>query len=776
MKHNTPLESSSLTTVAPGSLKRDVLQLAEYLSNISKADIVSYDLDSAYYNLNRSTASGKGFSNYIDNLERNLYNRLEAELIQLFNEYDVTTKPDIDPQKVLGQIERYLDSKIPSSNVKDILSSSSSRLCRLPAVLQLLFLLKDNAIYKGDPYNSMQYDSTTKHTSGLKRKLVDDYQLNPLHNEQNAFCLTDSLGHSFTLPEGISKEDLETVESGVEYGEIDEHDLVLDVIYVLQGIEGRFIKFDTRGYFLLSPNTSVSPSVRQLVNKISVIGQLYNSIKNRSIQKGLIIDAMFQAILEHLNEYDCLLNSLSSNPNNDKLTLLGLFSLIQKSYNKIRLLSLVLDNPPDSVINLVYDLSSRGDSFSRDIFSELLRKSLFPYFEMILRWIIFGDIHDPYDEFFVVPDDSDNSFVFEELKVFKFIPLKFAKSVFEAGISANYLHKLDGINHENDLSLLIKHISCEEDITNWSIYSSIQRIHTIQSHLKYSDRITAILLNDYNIVDYMKFICLQPTFSTPSKTLNLEDFVKSLEHGETLYLPKFSFPYSLIVEENHIPTYSTIIRLRYLLFKANENLDALLQNYIWYFKHNNGILGLSGFFNKVNFYRAEMSHFVHIIQSNQNIDFEISKFLKFLNSIDKNTTVYEVRDNHNRFINSIQIDQYADIIKILENIINFTEVLLPLYKKKMEGLHALVELQYSPNSLLKFLNENILDEHSIGRSVSYASNFRKNLLFFLQQLEFRDTGCRRLFSVVDFNRFYQNNHLLSPLLYGNMSCEYGLYN
>lgn len=93
--------------------------------------------------------------------------------------------------------------------------------------------------------------------------------------------------------------------------DLTENELIKDVIFAFQGIDGHYISFSQQDdCFQLKSNIPVSEPVRSMVNKLCELGWLFKKVQDftsggaiRKEPLGLINQSLYAAIQEELIEY-----------------------------------------------------------------------------------------------------------------------------------------------------------------------------------------------------------------------------------------------------------------------------------------------------------------------------------------------------------------------------------------------------------------------------------------------------------------------------------------
>ena len=283
---------------------------------------------------------------------------------------------------------------------------------------------------------------------------------------------------------------------------ITEKELINDLMFVFQGINGHYISYDPKkDSFILNPLIPFNENIIDIIGELCELGWLYKNVSNylnffnQSNIPSQFIQSFTYAIQNELNEYYKLIsffkkknnqnyidnsspdNLINENQNlnykkisnNDDLTLKNLILWTKEPIERMKWLSLSCES--------VYKL--RGSSIVSQIFSyvyfsgaEIYLKNVLdevskPFFNFIKNWIQYGDLNDPYKEFFVDILDKINDDDLWNLKyqmIYKNIPNFLNRDlvikIFEIGKCIHFIRNFCG---ENSYSLLkLKNILIKE--------------------------------------------------------------------------------------------------------------------------------------------------------------------------------------------------------------------------------------------------------------------------------------------------------------------------
>ena len=278
---------------------------------------------------------------------------------------------------------------------------------------------------------------------------------------------------------------------------INEKDIVTDLLYVLVGIDGKYIKYDQdEDSFILDRNIPWDESLYDVVYSISELGWLYYKIEKYIIFykgsniKSLYIQSLIFAIQNELDNYYKLISlfkkinnsDLSGNighiPLNDsleelkkyqkKLNLKNLFMGVITYKEKLKWLLTCCE-----VVNTLKGSAILSQIYSYVTFlgtekhlNNVLNEVSKPFISFVLNWIKYGEIQDPYDEFFVKINDNvkDDDIWNEKYKlIWKNIP-NFVKrepivKIFEIGKCIHFIRNFCKEKYSlKNLKKIIQHI------------------------------------------------------------------------------------------------------------------------------------------------------------------------------------------------------------------------------------------------------------------------------------------------------------------------------
>lgn len=214
-----------------------------------------------------------------------------------------------------------------------------------------------------------------------------------------------------------------------EESEVSESALVRDILYVSQGIDGRYVKFDEKSdsYELLE-SLKVPRSTRILVRKLAELGFLFRKVRNYindsmtrfvAEEVGTVGQAFASALQDELSDYYKLLAVLESQSMNpipmtgsdsgspaNYLSLRRLAVWLAEPMVRMRLMAVLVDRCRDlrggAMAGAIHGQAQHGDPLVQEFMGRLLRRVCSPLFEMVRSWVLEGELEDVFHEFFII--------------------------------------------------------------------------------------------------------------------------------------------------------------------------------------------------------------------------------------------------------------------------------------------------------------------------------------------------------------------------------------
>jgi len=239
---------------------------------------------------------------------------------------------------------------------------------------------------------------------------------------------------------------------------LSEQDLVRELVFVFQGIEGSLIRYEN-GNFSLDKKISLASHKRSTVMKLCEVGWLYGQVHSfierqaAEVSYGLVGHSFVTALREELTEYYRLLAALEHNVRDGHVSLLQLGVWTRQPMARLKLLveivGMVGTARGGALATQLYAFLSQGDQDLRGCVATILSACCRPIYTMLLRWILDGTLEDPHNEFFICGDPGmqgeamwHHKYTIRKAMIPRFLSLSWTKKILSTGKSINFLNSI----------------------------------------------------------------------------------------------------------------------------------------------------------------------------------------------------------------------------------------------------------------------------------------------------------------------------------------------
>lgn len=263
------------------------------------------------------------------------------------------------------------------------------------------------------------------------------------------------------------------VAGGRDNGSKDIRDLAIvrDILYIFQGIDGKYVRFDPiADTYMISPETKVPCSISDIVSKLAELGWLFTRVQRFARidaggpSIGLVERAFCSALHTELSEYFRLLSVLEAQIKAQSatdattvppLTLRRLVVWTREPLARMRTLATLVDGckglKGGALARELHTHAKHGDLYTRDLIERTMKSVNRPIYDMLHRWIYEGELDDPHHEFFVANDLTVSLELFWEKKyslrtqmIPLFVPVDAVGKILLIGKSINFIrHAMD---------------------------------------------------------------------------------------------------------------------------------------------------------------------------------------------------------------------------------------------------------------------------------------------------------------------------------------------
>ncbi|KAJ2400313.1 Microtubule-nucleating Tub4p (gamma-tubulin) complex component [Coemansia sp. RSA 2559] len=250
------------------------------------------------------------------------------------------------------------------------------------------------------------------------------------------------------------------------YDDVKEADLLHDLIFVMQGIDGSHIHWNSRqqGY-AISADIQLSRPTRAMATSLSELGVLTRDIQSYIAtidSSGRLFEQSFCTELKaEMSKYYKLVSDIEGRlfkaprtlqPGESPMgvTLRRLFCWMVEPRQKLRLMATAITKVQagaggGDVLSIISTLVDDGDPFIQAFAKRLLKTASAPFNQILVRWVTDGELADPYEEFFIRKRENRRDMFWSEKYTVAtdMIPVhingEMTRKIFQIGRSLNFL-------------------------------------------------------------------------------------------------------------------------------------------------------------------------------------------------------------------------------------------------------------------------------------------------------------------------------------------------
>jgi gamma-tubulin complex component 3 len=289
---------------------------------------------------------------------------------------------------------------------------------------------------------------------------------------------------------------------------VSDQDLLREVVFAFQGLNGKILiqDPDNDNRYMVSAGFVINPSVKELALRLTNLGWLFSRINGfcqrvakEDTAQGFVLQSFAAVLSEEIVEYYRIIAiieqqlhyvSRSDQENSDSGPHVSLFRLqvwTVDHFYRLKMLALLIEECKrkrgGALVNMVYRRMQTGDPQLKRCLTRILNQVVMPIRKMLCRWIFYGEIDDPYKEFFITHHSSSDSagssadtvvwhdrYQINEQLLPEFIPPAEAKKILATGKAVNLLlqscgNRLDVLPGYEDLREAFEKTNVEEMFT-----------------------------------------------------------------------------------------------------------------------------------------------------------------------------------------------------------------------------------------------------------------------------------------------------------------------
>uniref|UniRef100_A0A3P8UTE0 Tubulin gamma complex component 3 n=1 Tax=Cynoglossus semilaevis TaxID=244447 RepID=A0A3P8UTE0_CYNSE len=378
--------------------------------------------------------------------------------------------------------------------------------------------------------------------------------------------------------------------------EVSEAALVRDILYVFQGIDGKYIKMSAQeNCYKMDTKVLLCKSKCDTSSRLAELGWLHNKVRKyadaRSLDRafGLVGQSFCASLHQELKEYYRLLSVLHSQlqvedeqgvtvSTENSLTLRRLLVWMYDPKIRLKTLAALVEycqgRKGGELASAVHAYGKTGDPQMRALIQHILSLVSHPIFNFLYRWIYDGELEDTYHEFFVASDPNvktdrlwHDKYSLRKSMIPSFITMDQARKVLLIGKSINFLHQ---VCHNRTPPVKIKPPSNSADTPKEAaeLLSDLEGTFQEKIDSAYFDTskyLLDVLNRDYQLLDHLQAM-------RRYLLLGQGDFIR---HLMDLLKPELVRPATTLYQHNLTGILETAVRATNAQFDNPEILKRL---------------------------------------------------------------------------------------------------------------------------------------------------------------------------------------------------------
>ncbi|XP_021963401.1 gamma-tubulin complex component 3 [Folsomia candida] len=522
-----------------------------------------------------------------------------------------------------------------------------------------------------------------------------------------------------------------------------EKDLIRDLIFVFQGIDGAMIKCDAKGNFNVAAKKPIHPGSRLQALRLAELGYFYKQIRTYcdTARVGLMAQGLKHALDIELQEYYRLLaivqgqvqqttiiadtplsEQLPLTSPGEEMTLLKLTVWMWDIRPRLDALSSIITTCESfkggELCSMLYKYSHHGDPMIRAVTKSLLSTTAKPLYLMLCQWILYGELEDPYGEFFIEADISCKKerlwhakYHIRSSMLPSFISIKQAERVLATGKNINFLKDICHHNQGYEGRGRIKEWLADNPVD--CMFTEDDKVLTTVIEKAYkttSKMVLEVLINESKLIDHLKALkhylllgqgdfiqhlleLVQEELQKPANKLYTHNISAILESAvratnaqfepeeilcrlDTRILPvndrdlgwdvfcldyKVHGPIGTVLTEDDMIRYNQLFNALWRFKRIEMILSTLWKDQTALFKFQRVIPELGPVLHRSQLLISEMIHFVH--QTQYYIMFEATECAwdRLMEEVSRSVDLDEIISAHHRFLEAITSRSLLDL-------------------------------------------------------------------------------------------------------------------
>ena len=584
-----------------------------------------------------------------------------------------------------------------------------------------------------------------------------------------------------------------------------EKELLQDLVYILQGSDGRYIKYSNlEDKYTIQTNYLFFPLAKML-DEITELACLHKRVQKFLVCEHLCLasQSLSCCIQNELSEYYRLITLFQ---NDADISLRKIYLWISQPVERLKWIALITEATEtlrgSEIVSALHSYLEIGDAGVRSLLYKLLESASVSMMNMIETWITDGEIRDPFHEFFIGENPKieesllwENKFSIINEQVPNFFTKDIVDSILLAGKTINFIR----ISCKKEWSSYLKctrpqiyelekfktWISNASSLANKSLFEILFANYKLGTHCMNIKKFHLLGQGDFH---HSLMEQLAEILKNKAKVLhkhNLRSILDNAIRNSNLQLESQEFLYLLdikLLDETVLDLGWDVFTLDYTV---NSPLTVIftppvmetyrkLFKYLWHVKRAMFSLGqfqcirtLITYQNNKELYciiqkfmilRQSMRHFINNLMSYLILEVIENAWKRFYTRLFLSADLDEIIFIHKKFLTTLLEEMLISNKEIFVKIMKLLELCIMsenLWQDLLEIVMEQKPIKYKAVEPISLEQKQKLDEYDSDIKI-ISEEFDKELKFFMNSLlESGDSQQKFLAFRIDFNEYYQ---------------------
>ncbi|EEB10884.1 gamma-tubulin complex component, putative [Pediculus humanus corporis] len=315
-------------------------------------------------------------------------------------------------------------------------------------------------------------------------------------------------------------------------GGLSEWDIIRSIIFTWQGIEGEIFKLNSATLtYYIDDKYTMDRSLKEKAENLALLGYLHNTLQKYMVElpnAGMVRKSLIAYVREQLSDYYTLIANIQTQEEISKETCDTSFRKSLVTTERLKLLSLYPTKIFQDLISIlhftehyqggylasgIHSFIEHGNPELQTLVKGILYQICKPLYSMLIKWLLDGELADPYKEFFIASNNniSGDRLWHEKYTVRismlpKFISVSLADKILSVGKSINFLREICCDDKPFSQRDRIKDVFLNTDVEVMYLLEKEDELHQLIDpvYKQTNKRVMDVLINKYSLLNHFQ--------------------------------------------------------------------------------------------------------------------------------------------------------------------------------------------------------------------------------------------------------------------------------